>query len=831
MPQTQKARSSSTPRHYNLGLRLISPLSRLLPGKFCPTELWQCCLWALSNLALPIVFGSETPVLLKRFNTSNEELLNVMTRILHAQEEAIIDDLLDTDLLFEMTQAYYQRLGAQAIRFGYTTTDNSSTIQGVAVRNENRLIVQIVPMRIMDGLLAAIIVLASYILVSLRIQTSLPFDPARLAGLLLILKQQPWARTMFLHTGYFGEEQLQQKLQQARGVTPNPQSDEDSQGVATTVSDWPNDTDRQDGERKIHHKVLVRKWWRPLTITIWIRSIMFLLTILIIVALQVLLRYSRSKHGLANVPVRGQTHLAWSIVPASAMVFLGIYFRALGFCYKTFSPYCRLRQDDTARPLFINYLTSTEIEVLASSIEDRQYAIISLATASLISAFLTIVMSGVWSAQSVPSTQQVLLNQDTWFFNDSVTDEGEVGNNAYLSSLILGTNASYPSWTHGEFALGSVSLRDNPSTMAEAEQTIRTDLPAIRASLNCTIYDQTQIPDLTFVAVAGANGSRASLRSYSVRLELPGPPACAEGTHHYIHPSAENTEIGWFDYFNNTQEDCPILSYVWGRWDTSKDEVAETKDVGYATALSCSESIEQVQIDTTLSYPGLSIATNEEPRVLVGSVPRRFSTKKMALPYENLSEMSRVSGDSSLPVFAGALLQHYGITVADFSDPEKSTVVAEAIQSAHKIIRAQQYNGALERQVDSLSNELGPITAELINANRYRLVQNAISTHILSALLAIMLICAALSSWLMSTNYVLPKNPCSIAAIVSLLADSNILDDEVLLQELRGELAKRPWRSRRSNMGARKFRMGWFDEPGSREQLFTINQLGAAEAR
>jgi len=64
----------------------------------------------------------------------------------------------------------------------------------------------------------------------------------------------------------------------------------------------------------------------------------------------------------------------------------------------------------------------------------------------------------------------------------------------------------------------------------------------------------------------------------------------------------------------------------------------------------------------------------------------------------------------------------------------------------------------------------------MTDPNRLRVVQDATSTRILEGLLATMLVCAVLAGILMDTRKVVPKNPCSIAAVGSFLADSNLMD-------------------------------------------------------
>lgn len=63
----------------------------------------------------------------------------------------------------------------------------------------------------------------------------------------------------------------------------------------------------------------------------------------------------------------------------------------------------------------------------------------------------------------------------------------------------------------------------------------------------------------------------------------------------------------------------------------------------------------------------------------------------------------------------------------------------------------------------------------VVDPDRPRLSQDTTSTRVLEALLGTMLVLAALATALLGTDHILPKSPCSIAAVASLLADSNAI--------------------------------------------------------
>lgn len=62
-----------------------------------------------------------------------------------------------------------------------------------------------------------------------------------------------------------------------------------------------------------------------------------------------------------------------------------------------------------------------------------------------------------------------------------------------------------------------------------------------------------------------------------------------------------------------------------------------------------------------------------------------------------------------------------------------------------------------------------------MDPDRPRLFQDTTSTRVLEALLGTMLVLAALATALLSTDHIPPKSSCSIAAVASLLADSNAI--------------------------------------------------------
>lgn len=108
-------------------------------------------------------------------------------------------------------------------------------------------------------------------------------------------------------------------------------------------------------------------------------------------------------------------------------------------------------------------------------------------------------------------------------------------------------------------------------------------------------------------------------------------------------------------------------------------------------------------------------------------------------------------------------------------NPNSSDMVIKAINHQDRILRAQVFNNYSRSAADGTLEHI-PLLGNITLSNRLRLSQGAASIRVLEALLASTLVLGIISSILMNTDHVLPKNPSSIAAVASLLADSNILD-------------------------------------------------------
>lgn len=132
------------------------------------------------------------------------------------------------------------------------------------------------------------------------------------------------------------------------------------------------------------------------------------------------------------------------------------------------------------------------------------------AMASILAPLLTIVASGLYSAEKIESVRGVQVERAD-VFNSSIAaapDEAIISGDSLISGLIVTIGVDYPPWTYGELALSSLrigSLADskghsiavNTSTIDSnysATGGIATDPTVPRPSANDTSFLQAKVP-------------------------------------------------------------------------------------------------------------------------------------------------------------------------------------------------------------------------------------------------------------------------------------------------------------------------------------------------
>jgi len=413
------------------------------------------------------------------------------------------------------------------------------------------------------------------------------------------------------------------------------------------------------------------------------------------------------------------------------------------------------------------------------------------------------VVSGLLTSQAVSDSRTATVTQVDWF-NSSQLLNWTSPDHAVdtISASFIELQHSYPLWTQDEFALAQVSILDTTSQEATS---LTVTLPAMRANLSCRA--------LVNDAAGGFNVSNwsASQPNYlatttenmynNIMVSVPIPAACQylyQDNNGVSDPRDNGTAnvlklgfaIGYgegktgyfagsfwpsFDVYAqyalnppalNISTSCPGIVVVFGHVTNGTTDRAAVVTCSYATA-------QTVDVKASLLLPGYNISTTQPLQALKSTAK---SISYMSYQASGLPSIISFPQAASLDAFVTAILVKSGST-SNFSRLFDGSFFATYTEQTYKALAAQQFNYNLRSSLISLGLPSSTLSGTLTFANRRRLVQNAMSTYILEAMLAILFICAVLL--LFSTRKLrrlLPNNPCSIAVLATLLAGSKLLE-------------------------------------------------------
>jgi len=233
-----------------------------------------------------------------------------------------------------------------------------------------------------------------------------------------------------------------------------------------------------------------------------------------------------------------------------------------------------------------------------------------------------------------------------------------------------------------------------------------------------------------------------------------------------------------------------------------------------ASAVTCSFPVAQaVDVQASLLLPGYSISTEKPLKMLEATARNIFYLGYRA---DGLSLVVNIPQAASMDAFVTAVLVKSD-SINNFSRMLDGSVLANCTEQTYKIAAAQQFNFNLRRSLNALGLPSSRLNGTITFANRQRLVQNAISTYILEAMLAILFICAVLL--LFSTRKLrrlLPNNPCPIAVVATLLAGSKLLESDFFPK---GATWMSDEELRRSGaLDRQSFALGWWDVGSEQER-------------
>jgi hypothetical protein len=366
-------------------------------------------------------------------------------------------------------------------------------------------------------------------------------------------------------------------------------------------------------------------------------------------------------------------------------------------------------------------------------------------------------------------------------------------------SRILTSNLSYPPWTYGPYSFPTITLQDhdedvNGPSRDRKGSLLAATIPALRDSLNCTGLSEDHIRILFDHRGVNVNISADSTPG------CPIPPIsfwCSDYPGSGIRRPLEvgsffdcySTSMGSVDFRDPGKlqgpqaPGCPMMWFAYGRLsDTNKTEAT--------TVLRCRPFIEQLDVEVVFGLPDYVIDATGPPRAVDNTAKVLFTEfisiyDEPVYPPPDDGEMAPfltpVTGTATngLDGWFKAMIHGVdGIPATDLLGNENIDNLIGGLERVFGIWMAQILNSYLHSTAPSnitIPTKLPSYNATITSPGRPRLVQGAVSTRIVQVLLGIIAFCAIITFLNQDTRRVLPKNPCSIAAVASLLAGSELL--------------------------------------------------------
>ena len=733
-----------------------------------------------------------------------EEYPNTMFKIMAQLANGTYEDLLDEKKMIATAEKVFQQVAVQIMKKNLLQQTSTPTL-GQVTRSRHRLEINETSLWLMVAGFAIMIALVVLILlnVNYNVVQQNP-EPLLYAGLLL--RESKEFEKVLLNAAGLPEKALDADIRKRHFRTSMMENESGVPTLTITVSG----AVEEPGQNNVHSLTI---WWKPFSVRRIFVITTFLLPLGVIVALEALQRRSDDGNGVTRIldatsfSSKSLTHF----IPALLMLLVATMFNSLDFTIAVLAPYNALKIAE--RPMkygaLSSVLGSTPPQALWVSIRNGYWAAVLTTIAALIGSVLTIVSSGLYTIDLVPTelgmqVQSIDRFNPIWS-NSVLNDSGA----AVITSLTESSNLTYPRFTYEEIALPSLQTSLNQDTSGKSPQaTLTVQLPGLRASLNCTNASSSQFNVTTFFnSKIGA--------SALVEATMPLPEQCPFGgaggnlttiefVQNFQFPSAANSSyiakmldihVGPFDRIRegsegelspNTQKDnpegCPSLAFIYGFAD------ANDASQNSVTTLMCYQVMEQVAATTTLKLPDLSIAAESPPvvdepsaQILIhnSSGSTAFTYRLQVHMDTELSLFNQTEFDSSSvgspPVdnfFQGVLFGRYPMPLSALSDPQSATDFRIAIQSFYRRYMAQAISANMRTPTLAADATVlnGTVT---LRDGEFRVFQNRTSKIILQAFLGTMFLLGLVAVLCSTTREILPYNPCTIAGAAALWAGSN----------------------------------------------------------
>lgn len=788
---------------------------------------------------------------------------------------------MDPNILLDVGSRTYKELSTQ-IAQQYLTKAENVTIFGSSSYKQDRLQVKRLTVGLMStclGLTLCFSVLELFV----RPWNSVSCDPNSISSLAVILAASKNVREILSGTGSATLTAISYRLSREKFQSVISRDEQDVFSLERV-----SQSKEPDGDPSSILSGIEFEWWRPVSLKYWFAAIAVVIPISLIILLEVFQRMSDRNKGLLDLDSSSiDSRILSAYLPAFVMLCVATLYSSLDFNVSLFTPFTALKHGNTSatRSIAVNLVGKLPPHALLLSLRGWHVAPCLTILAGFASSFLTIVVSGLYTSETVTKFQTASLQQlDCFNFThiDLSSDDGFAGS---ITNLIQYSNVSYPEWTYDNLVLPSLSaISTNASTPTNQSASILVTIPAFRGSLDCSLLPSDSIKVDSVGAMSSCLDCNDLVQiNYAMNLSY---DLCGQKYNNLTHATwnqiyvvpndssrvyaGKGTNLQWYmdfiigdgyvepvdnsgglDVFNEDTDNyypgCPSFAFSFGTASAGQ-KTKKTNGDGRVwnshtniSIMYCYQRLEQVMTNVTLSYPSLTVNSTIPP------VPLEHTARNLTNSLNNaeywfdisLNTMIGTLKDLGISVTARNNINPFvqaliwgkdGIPIDKLYNQGNMSIFATAANNLYRQYIAQAISATMRTTLPQTGQTLPlqsgdtlPTYEVTLSYQTQRLVQQRSPKITLQAILAFMVVCAIGGYVIADMKRVLPHNPCSIAGTMSLLADSEICRTRNFIP-LGSEWKSKKTLRREGIFAGWVFRMGWWKEGGGRlERRFGID--------
>lgn len=502
--------------------------------------------------------------------------------------------------------------------------------------------------------------------------------------------------------------------------------------------------------------------------------------------------------GGDGLKVSDSFFIIWTFVPTLVFTAVMVLWNRIDIDNRRLAPFLKLTVNKYRfkESLGLTYMNEFGLVTTGKAMGQKDWGVVFKKVMAMLGWIMPIFTAGLFAITEVAQTANLHLETETKFVSTTKSLKSALDSDV-VDRVLIRTTPSYPAWTYEDLAFPELALTDKANEWPLPNTALTAKVSALQATLDCETLTLTEGggADLECVTIGSSSSKETAI--------------CANSSSNVGQVASSCSGLA-SDY---------ALNFIWG----------DCGDDGTISVMRCNQSLASINVSTTFHTEDLTIDTDAIPLADPSTQKDTDIEADISSTYPALDEI--FADNSTLEgldgFFRTLVLSRLDMRLERLLAIERQNAVGESIRLQHGILGAQALNSDLVRR--TISSKLRARDGDLIDAtvNYYisRLTQAQLQTVVLATLLAVTLMLAILALRTTHRGAPLPKDPCSIAAQASLLADSTLwwrlppgaawMDDEDLARCLR----------------RKTFKLGWHKTAGGRAYGISIVQDEGKMAR